>query len=307
MRTSSLFAAAAMAILTASAGAQTIAVFGASRGGASSISEGSLTTQLRAAIQAAYPAGTFRPLTTIDAASLAGVDLVMLCSAAGATSAITPLSAAEQTALGNFVLAGGGAVIFVDNDTFAGGGTDVANESLLNPFGVDVSGTGPGWQRFASAAFPDLTPVTSGPFGTVSQYSVGWSGWFAPSATAIVAASLNDNFQPCLLVLAPGVLGLGSGKVVLFSDSTMISNGFFPDSNRRIVLNAIDYVRPAPVCDADLNRDGNVDQADVDYLINVIAGGANPEGIDPDVNRDGNADQTDVSALIDVVAGGACP
>jgi len=60
-------------------------------------------------------------------------------------------------------------------------------------------------------------------------------------------------------------------------------------------------------CDPDVNQDGNSDQGDVDYLINVIAGGDNPTGIDPDFNHDGNADQADVDALIDVIAGGDCP
>jgi hypothetical protein len=64
---------------------------------------------------------------------------------------------------------------------------------------------------------------------------------------------------------------------------------------------------PAPPCDPDFNQDGNVDQDDVVYLINVVGGGDNPTGIDPDFNQDGNADQDDVVALIDVVAGGPCP
>jgi hypothetical protein len=58
---------------------------------------------------------------------------------------------------------------------------------------------------------------------------------------------------------------------------------------------------------ADLNQDGNVDQDDVAYLINVIGGGANPTGIDPDFNHDGNADQDDYISLVSVIAGGACP
>ena len=60
-------------------------------------------------------------------------------------------------------------------------------------------------------------------------------------------------------------------------------------------------------CDPDVNQDGNADQGDIDYLINVIAGGDNPTFIDPDFNHDGNVDQGDVDALIDVIAGGACP
>jgi lysophospholipase L1-like esterase len=60
-------------------------------------------------------------------------------------------------------------------------------------------------------------------------------------------------------------------------------------------------------CDPDLSRDGNVDIGDVDYLINVVAGGDNPAAIDPDFSRDGNVDTHDIDALINVVAGGDCP
>lgn len=60
-------------------------------------------------------------------------------------------------------------------------------------------------------------------------------------------------------------------------------------------------------CDADVNQDGNTDQGDIDYLINVVAGGDNPTNISPDFNSDGNTDQGDVDALVNVVAGGACP
>ncbi|MCE7975053.1 MAG: hypothetical protein DYG92_12150 [Leptolyngbya sp. PLA1] len=60
-------------------------------------------------------------------------------------------------------------------------------------------------------------------------------------------------------------------------------------------------------CCPDVNQDGNVDQDDVTYLINVVGGGENPAGIDPDFNADGNVDQDDVSALINTVGGGGCP
>jgi hypothetical protein len=60
-------------------------------------------------------------------------------------------------------------------------------------------------------------------------------------------------------------------------------------------------------CDPDVNQDGNVDQDDVSYLINVVGGGDNPTGIDPDFNQDGNVDQDDIAALINTVGGGGCP
>jgi hypothetical protein len=68
-------------------------------------------------------------------------------------------------------------------------------------------------------------------------------------------------------------------------------------------------IQPAgePYCDPDFNWDGNVDQEDAWYLINVIAGGQNETGRWADYNRDGNEDQDDVLALIHTIAGGGCP
>ncbi|MBI1190574.1 MAG: hypothetical protein GC200_07865 [Tepidisphaera sp.] len=60
-------------------------------------------------------------------------------------------------------------------------------------------------------------------------------------------------------------------------------------------------------CDPDVNQDGVADQGDVDYLINVVAGGENPTGVNPDFNNDGVADQGDIDALVNVIAGGQCP
>jgi hypothetical protein len=60
-------------------------------------------------------------------------------------------------------------------------------------------------------------------------------------------------------------------------------------------------------CDPDFNADGNIDQDDVAYLVNILAGGPNPQSRDPDFNLDGNADQGDYIALVNVIAGGPCP
>jgi len=62
-----------------------------------------------------------------------------------------------------------------------------------------------------------------------------------------------------------------------------------------------------PYCDGDFNWDGNVDQEDVWYLANVLAGGWNETGRFPDYNRDGNEDQDDLLALVHTIAGGGCP
>lgn len=60
-------------------------------------------------------------------------------------------------------------------------------------------------------------------------------------------------------------------------------------------------------CDGDINQDGNVDQDDTSYLIQIVAGGENPVGTDPDFNRDGNVDQDDVLSYINYAGGARCP
>lgn len=60
-------------------------------------------------------------------------------------------------------------------------------------------------------------------------------------------------------------------------------------------------------CYPEYYEDGNVDQDDIDYLTNVVAGGGNQTNHDPDFNRHGNVDQDDVAELINTMGGGGCP
>ena len=64
-----------------------------------------------------------------------------------------------------------------------------------------------------------------------------------------------------------------------------------------------------PECKNDnaIDADGVVDQDDLAYLVEAIAGGANPTGRDLDFNRDGSGDQDDIALLVGVIAGGTCP
>ncbi|MBI1189936.1 MAG: hypothetical protein GC200_04550 [Tepidisphaera sp.] len=86
---------------------------------------------------------------------------------------------------------------------------------------------------------------------------------------------------------------------------------FFSPGNFQPQSNDVAFVIKGTVggstCDPDVNQDGAADQGDVDYLINVIAGGDNPNNANADFNNDGAADQGDVDALINVIAGGQCP
>lgn len=67
------------------------------------------------------------------------------------------------------------------------------------------------------------------------------------------------------------------------------------------------YANVERVCDVDLNRDGVVDQGDVDYIVNAIASGDNPTEVNLDLDYGGTFDQGDVDIMINVAAGGLCP
>ena len=279
----------------ASASAQlVIGGFSASRGGVMSIAEGGSAQPLRASISAAFPGTTFSGSAVLTPRYLAGVDILFLSSATGGNSAITPLSPAEQDALQAFVLAGGRAILCVDNDTYAGAASDPANESIIDPFAIDCTGTGLGWAQNATVIAPASSPVTAGPFGTVSNYTVGWSGGFnvvPPTAQAL--ATVDQLGLAGLLVIPSGELGPSSGAVVAFSDTTMFYAGFFSQgsSNDVLLRNAIAYLQPT--CPADLDGNGAVDAPDLAILLGAW-GSSGPA----DLDGNGQVDAADLAVLL---------
>ena len=146
-----------------------------------------------------------------------------------------------------------------------------------------------------------------GASGFAWQWRVGGGAWRSViegsnsdgGSTSFVAAGASGEALTIVPSAGPVVVGLRC----LVSNSCQSVES---DAADVVVLSATDP-SCGPACDPDVNQDGNADQGDIDYLINVVAGGDNPSGTEPDFNRDGNADQGDVDSLINVVAGGACP
>lgn len=304
------FAALAFSFCGASLGKPNIVGFDLARGGQFSINEGAALTELRAAILHAFPNATFRGISTLTAEGLAGADVVILSSAKGPTSAITPLTAPDETsALRNFRDAGYGAIIFADNDSFAGAEGLTANYMLTLPYGISATGTGPAWERAAIVTDPHSSPVTEGPFGSVRHFSVGWSGWFVGGPEILpTLATLADNAMPVLRVWPRGWGESSSsypqpnGAAVLFADSTMINDGYLTPENKAIVLNALAYVA-GPGCPGDLNSDAMVDDADFQIF---VAGYNVLDCMDPsmtvdcpaDFDADGFVDDTDFVVFV---------
>lgn len=223
--------------------------FDSARAGTASITQGPVTEELRAAITADYPGSTFTGAQTLTAAYLATVDYLIV----GAPTLSSPvfLSAPEQTALLNYVTAGGGAIIFIDNDTYPSApAADDSNETFLDPFGVDSTGRVPSASNATSTA-PNH-PVMSGAAGIVTTFATNFGGWFdSLGSHGMALGQYDQNAQAALAVIAPGALAPGSGGVVFIGDAdSLVDTGdgglFSSADNATFFRNAVAYSVPEP-------------------------------------------------------------
>jgi Immunoglobulin I-set domain len=234
------------AILTAPARADVrIGGFDASRAGLLSMSEGQWLTTLRAAVSVGCPATApiYGGTSVITPTYLATIDVFIVSTVTSGQTGLPPLTSAEQDALYQFVLAGGGVVIFADNDGVAGSGPGSPNGSVVGVFGCSVTGSG-AWPDPATVSASH--PVTNGPHGAVTAFDVLVPGWFdllGPSVTPL--AHLNSTNAPVLAVIDRDALGPGSGGVVLFSDTSLVFDMFIGGSGALpLALNAIEFASP---------------------------------------------------------------
>ncbi len=159
------------------AGPIVVGGFDAARGGFESLAPGE-DSALAGDIATAFPGTTFDFTSTLTSSFFSGVNVAIFGVATSDGSAITPLSASEQTALLNFVLGGGTALIFADNSTFDPN-APAANASLLSPFGVSITGTliGP-----VSAPILNLSGPLTGPFTPVTMFATNFPDTFNGTA-----------------------------------------------------------------------------------------------------------------------------
>jgi PEP-CTERM motif len=206
--------------------------FNAARGGFESLAPGE-DSALANDISSAYPGTTFNFTSTLTPTFLSGVQVAILGVATTDFSAVTPLSTSEQSALLNFVLGGGTALIFADNSTFASN-APTTNASFLSPFGVTITGTLNGGQT--APIINPTGPLTS-PYA-VSAFFGNYTGYFSNIGQGMVLANFGVG-EPAIDYFAPGVLGPHSGAVVLFADSdAMVAGDGLTSTNLNLVLNA---------------------------------------------------------------------
>lgn len=220
-----------------------VGAFDSTRAGDANITGGIYSVDCMAALSANFPGTTFATAPTLTPEFLSGVNILMLHPAKTPTSAITPLSASEQSALLNFVKAGGSAFLLAEGeDPFI----PVA-QSYMSVFGVTIVDDGLKGLRFIDSIAP-THPVLNGPFGEVTQilgYGMGVFSDLGPYASPL--AALETNGAILLAAIERGALGPNSGRVVLMGDSTQFfdadDDGFFlPGPHEDLFLNTINYL-----------------------------------------------------------------
>jgi hypothetical protein len=193
-----------------SAQAQTLRLGGwnSSRAGTNfSLVDGAAISQVRSAIATAFPGVQISGTDTLTPVFLSGIDVLFVSDVRGNTEYTTPLSADEQAALLAFVQSGKGAIILTDNDSAAGQPlSDIVNESYLDPFGLDTTGSNPNANLNVTVPNPAASQVTSGPFGTVSSFPISFPGWFDGLGGATSLGTLDANGQPVLAAIHSGCL-----------------------------------------------------------------------------------------------------
>jgi hypothetical protein len=249
--------------------------FNTTRGGAMSLAGGSDVLLLSSSISIAFPSATKSSAGTLTDSYLAGVDVLFL---------ITALSAAERAALLNFVLAGRGVIIAIDNSDF-----EAANESILDAFSLDSSGK-LGASEPMSLGPSGESAVVNGRFGTVTSVPTFWPG-VIDNATGNNVVGRFNNGMAGLAVIPRGALGEGSGPVVILTDMTTLTNSYLSQNAMALVLNSI--VEIAGYCTSDFNLDGFVNGDDYDAFASVFDEGT----FEADINRDGFVNGDDYDAF----------
>jgi hypothetical protein len=215
----------------------TIGGFNAIRANISSLPEGAAFEEARSSLAAHYPQVTYTAVTTLTQPALADVDILVLSPTYDGFIPMTPLTTAEQTALLDYVTGGGCAILLPDNQDFA-----AANESLIDPFGMDITGMIWSWST-VSVLDPSATPLTSGFHGAVPSFTQGWPGGLTdigPHGTAYAANGLGT----ALAVIETDVIAQSSGAVMVYSDATTFldstDGGGFVD-NETLFLNSVAF------------------------------------------------------------------
>lgn len=220
-----------------------LGTFNSTRAGGFNVLTSVVTMEIRDSLAANLPGMTLTGTDKLTPAYLAGVDAILLHPIANFGTNITPLSAAEQTALFDFVKQGGAALLVADSYGSA------AAQNLVDAFGLKVAGLTPGPDP-GTISSPPFNPIIHGPFGSVSSFLTDEGYWFTdlgPYAKSI--ATYTGNGLPSIAVIERGAIAPTSGPVIIFGDVNAFGDATFGyqfQFNEKLMLNALAYAVPEP-------------------------------------------------------------
>jgi hypothetical protein len=218
-----------------------IGTFDSTRATTANVLTGNYTHEAIASLTSHFPGTTFATAPMLTPQFLSGINILLIASPMTDSTEITPLSSSEQTAMLNFVKAGGSAFIiaegyspFIPTDT-----------SMVSPFGMSIVDDGLTGILTATPT-TQSHPVINGPFGdttTIPLYGAGVFPLLGPYATSL--AYEDATHKSVLAAIPSGALSPTSGRVVIISDSNVFiddtQGGFFPQG-QPLFLNTINYL-----------------------------------------------------------------
>ncbi len=110
------------------------------RGGVESMRDAPEFAAARAGIQLNSPGAIFTATNELTDAYLSTINVLVIGAQNSNSTVTTPLSASEQAALFNFVVAGGNVGIITEREPQGGPSGDATRESMIDPFGMDTEG-----------------------------------------------------------------------------------------------------------------------------------------------------------------------
>lgn len=201
------------------------------------IDTGFLPATMRFALEDPFPGTTYVSTYKLTPEFLAGVDVAILTSARGWDSSVGSLSGAEQTALLNYVKAGGAALIATDGDF-----TSSANQSFVAPFKITlgdyIGGT-------TTGVVTTPSPLTNGPYGTIDHFNLYTAGSYSKLGPYALPLATGKNGNVVLAVIPHDAISPGSGPVVFISSPEPLMPGLY-GNGPELIRNTIAYLVPEP-------------------------------------------------------------
>jgi hypothetical protein len=207
-----------------------------SRGGFDSLADAPEQATQRTLIQLYRSDVSFTSTPVLTDAYLATVKTFVLGGQSSSSTAVAPLSAAEQAALFNFVSAGGELLVATWNGNFDGATGDASRASIYAPFGMATDGQVSGF----SAAVDLAHPIVNGPFGTLTSFALDRGGWYTdlgPYAQAVFVEP--SALNPMLATIDFGGISATSGRAVFVADANAFSSALLSG-------NVLAYLVPVP-------------------------------------------------------------